>query len=177
LTKCKVCFTLLFVVNNRIMGVNSGQERTRVMNRWQKIAWFTLVVIGLALVLSLAAVSVAYFGLGLPMRAAAGGFGFIGIMGFIGLTPVLFKKEKGKVEIDERDLLIQKKASLAAYSIFWVLFVLAAMVPWFIIGPKGTITVRYLPWMVFGGMFVVMLVQAIVTLKEYGWIGKGESHE
>ncbi|MHC4068042.1 MAG: hypothetical protein ACYS18_01760 [Planctomycetota bacterium] len=141
------------------------------MNRWQKIAWFTLVTIGLALVLSLAAVSVAYFGFGLPMRRAAGGFGFIGIMGFIGLTPVLFKNEKGKVELDERDLLIQKKASLAAYSIFWVLFVAAAMIPWFIIGPKGTITVNYLPWMVFGGMFVVMLVQAIVTLKEYGWKG------
>jgi hypothetical protein len=28
--------------------------------------------------------------------------------------------------------------------------------------------------MVFGGMFVVMLVQSIVILEEYGWIGKGE---
>jgi hypothetical protein len=157
------------------MVVNSDWERARVMNRWQKIAWFTLIVIGLALGLSLAAVSVAYFGFGLPMRRAAGGFGFMGVIGFLGLTPLLFKEKKGKVEIDERDLLIQKKASLAAYSTFWVLFVLAAMVPWFIIGPKGTITVNYLPWMIFGGMFVVMLVQAIVTLKQYGW--KGEKNE
>lgn len=48
------------------------------------------------------------------------------------------------------------------------------MIPWFIIGPKGTITVNYLPWMVFGGMFFVALVDAVVTLEEYGWSEKGE---
>jgi hypothetical protein len=61
---------------------------------------------------------------------------------------------------------------LGAYSIFWPLFVLAAMVPWFIKGPQGMITVNYLPWMVFGGMFVVTLVQAIATLEQYGWRGE-----
>ncbi|MFC1739489.1 hypothetical protein ACFL1G_10655 [Planctomycetota bacterium] len=142
------------------------------MNRIQKIAWFTLIMLGLALGLSLAAVSVLYFGFGLPIRRAVGGFGFIGIMGFLGLTPVLFKKEKGKVDLDERDLLIHNTATIIAYSVFWVLFVAAAMIPWFIIGPKGTITVNYLPWMIFGGMFVVMLVKAIVTLEEYGRGGK-----
>ena len=144
------------------------------MNRWQKMAWFTLIMMGLAVGLSLVAVSVAYFGFGLPIRRAVGGFGFMGIMGFLGLSPILFKKEKGKVELDERDLLIKKKASLAAYTAFWVLFVAAAMIPWFIIGPNGAITVNYLPWMVIGGMFVVMFVQAIVILKEYGWRGRGE---
>ena len=48
---------------------------------------------------------------------------------------------------------------------FWLLFVAAAMVPWFITGPDGLITVNYLPWMVFGGMFVVMFVQAIRHLE------------
>jgi len=131
-------------------------------------------MLGLALLLSLVAVSVAYFWFGLPIRRAVGGFGFIGVLGFAALAPVLFKKEKGKIELDERDLLIKKKAMLAAYSSFWVLFVLATMIPWFIIGPKGTITVNYLPWMVFGGMFVVTAVQAIVTLEQYGWRDKGE---
>ncbi|MHC4889854.1 MAG: hypothetical protein ACYTEO_10390 [Planctomycetota bacterium] len=144
------------------------------MNRWQKIALFTLVMLGLALVLSLIAVSVAYFGFGLPLRRAAGGFGFIGLMGFSGLAPVLFRKDKQEVQLDERDLLIKRKAVLAAYGAFWPIFVLAAMIPWFIIGPQGTITVNYLPCMVFGAMFVVMLVQSIVTLVQYGWGGKGE---
>ena len=142
------------------------------MNRAQKMAFFTLVMLALALVLSLIAVGVAYFVFGLPISRAVGGFGFIGIAGFAVLGPLLFKKDKGKVQYDERDLLIQKKASLAAYSIFWFLFVLAAMTPFFVLGPKGAISVKYLPVMVFGGMFVVMLVQAIVTLEEYGWRDK-----
>jgi hypothetical protein len=95
-------------------------------------------------------------------------------MGFVGLAPALFKKDKGKVELDERDLLIRRKAMLAAYSAFWLLFVAAAMVPFFLLGPKGTVGVWYLASMVFGGMFVVILVQSIVFLEEYGWRTKGE---
>lgn len=142
------------------------------MNRHQKIAWFTLVVGSLALGLSVVAFGVSYIILGLPARRAAGGFGFIGPIGLSAVAPLLFKKDKNQVQLDERDLMIKRRAMLGAYSIFWLLFVLAAMVPFFLVGPKGTITVVYLPWMVFGGMFVVMLVQAIVTLEEYGWKGK-----
>lgn len=144
------------------------------MNREQKMAWFTLIMLTLALASSLIAVSVLYFGFGHPMRRAVGGFGFIGIMGFSGLAQLLFKKDKGKVKLDERDLLIKNKAMLAAYWGFWPIFVIAAMVPFFIYGPDGMVSVLYLCWMVFGGMFIVMLVQSIVTLEEYGWGNKGE---
>ncbi len=143
------------------------------MNRAQKIAWFSLITMMLALGLSLIAVSVLHFGFGLPMRRAAGGFGFIGIMGLSALAPVLFKKDKGKVELDERDLLIKNKAMLAAYWGFWPIFVIAAMVPFFIHGPDGVVSVKYLCGMVFGGMFIVILVQSLVTLQEYGWRDKG----
>jgi hypothetical protein len=105
---------------------------------------------------------------GLPISRALGGFGFIGIAGLAGLSPLLFKKDKEKVQYDERDLLIQKKALLGAYSIFWFLFVLAAMIPFFVLGPKGTISVKYLAMMVGGGMITVILVQSIVTLEQYG---------
>ena len=142
------------------------------MNRMQKIAWFNLIVISLAIVLSVIAFSIGYFIFGLPANRAAGGFGFIGIMGFCGLSPVLFRKDKNKAQFDERDTAIQRKAAIIAYSIFWLLFVAAAMIPWFIIGPNGTITTNYLPWMVFGGMCVVMLLQSIVILNEYGWKGE-----
>ena len=144
------------------------------MNRMQKIAWFNLIVLSIALVLSVIAFGIAYFIFGLPANRAAGGFGLIGIMGFSGLSPVLFRKAKSKVQFDERDTAIQRKAVGSAYAMFWVLFVAAAMIPWFIIGPNGTITTNYLPWMVFGGMFVVMLLHSIVTLNEYGWRTKGE---
>ena len=131
----------------------------------------------MALGLSLAAFCVGYFVLGVPARRAAAGFGFIGIMGFVGLTPILFRKDKDTVQCDERDLMIHRKATIAAYATFWLLFVAAAMVPWFVAGPDGTIAVNYLPWMVFGGMFIVMLVQALVTLEQYGWTSQEVNHE
>ena len=144
------------------------------MNRMQKIAWFNLIVVSLALGLSVAAFGIAYLIFGLPANRAASGFAFIGILGLTGLTPVLFRKDKNKVQFDERDTVIYRKALGLSYAIFWVLFVAAAMVPWFIIGPNGTITTNYLPWMVFGGMCVVMLLQSIVILSEYGWKTKGD---
>ena len=144
------------------------------MNRHQKIAWFTLILISLSLILSVSTFSIGYFIVGVSAKKASAGFGFIGIMGLVGLAPLIFKKDKDKIKTDERDLLIRRNAMLAAYSAFWVLFVAAAMVPWFIIGPNGSITVNYLPWMVFGGMYVVMLVQSIVFLEQYGWRNKGE---
>ncbi len=144
------------------------------MNRAQKIAWFSLIMVTLAFGLSLIAVGVLHFSYGLPMRRAAGGFGFTGIMGFSGLAPLLFKKDTGKVKLDERDLLIKNKAMLAAYFSFWPVFVIAAMAPFLVYGPDGMVSVKYLCSMVFGGMFIVILVHSLVTLQEYGWWEKGE---
>ena len=144
------------------------------MNRAQKIAWFSLIVILIALILSVTAVGLLYFVVGLPMHRALGGSGLMGFCGLIGLSPLIFRKEKGKVGFDERDLVIQKRALLAAYITFWVLFVVAAMIPFFVLGPKGVISVKILPAMVIGGLIIVTLVQSIVILEEYGWRDKGE---
>jgi uncharacterized membrane protein len=143
------------------------------MNREQKIARFSLIMILIALTVSFTTVGLLYFVVGWPIQRAFAGFGFISIIGLSGLAPILYKKEREKVSFDERDLLIQKKASLRAYTIFWFLFVLAAMIPFFILGPEGTISVGYLPAMVFGGITIVMLIQSIVTLEEYGWGRQG----
>jgi len=161
-------------LGDKVSGYENKLKKGNTMNRAQKIARFSLIVIFIALTLSVIAVGVLYFVVGLPIQRALGGFGFIGICGLTGLSPILYKKERGKVSFDERDLLIQKKASLAAYLIFWFLFVLAAMIPFFILGPRGTISVKYLPAMVFGGMVTVMLVQSIVTLEQYGWRNRRE---
>ena len=144
------------------------------MNRHQKIAWFTLAMLALAAVSSLLAFSVAYFIFGLPSNRAIGGFIFISIMGFSCLAPLIFKKDKDKVKLDERDLLIKRKSTLVAYWMVWTLFTLGAMIPWFIKGPDGMISVYYLPWTVIGGIFTITLVQSLVILSEYGWGGKGD---
>jgi hypothetical protein len=48
------------------------------------------------------------------------------------------------------------------------------MIPFFVLGPDGAVSVKYLAAMVFGGMVTVGLVQSIVTLEEYGWRNKDD---
>ena len=147
------------------------------MNRFQKLARFNLIVILIALTLSVIAVSVFYFVVDLPIRRAFGGFGFMGITGLMGLSPILYKKERGKVSFDERDQLINLRAVLAAYSVFWLVFTAACMIPWSIIGPSGSISVNVLPIMLFGIGITLMLVHSLVILIQYGRGIKEKNHE
>jgi len=142
------------------------------MNKYQKAARFTLVLCGLGLVLSISAMLILHFAVGKSWRESMVGFAFIAIIGFGGIRPSLFKKDlRG---LDERDLLIKYKAMIAAYWSFWPLFVIAAMAPMFIYGPDGVVSVLYLWWMVFGGMYCVFLIYSVAILNEYGWRDKNE---
>ena len=89
------------------------------MNRSQKIAWYNLIVILVSLILAGAAIGVLAAIFGMPR--ALGGLGFMGICGLMGLTPILFREKRGQLGFmgyDERDLLIFRKATVIAYSIF-----------------------------------------------------------
>ncbi len=142
------------------------------MNSEQKAARFTLIILGLSLGLSITAVLVLHFAVGMSWGSSMAGFAFIAIMAFSRIRPSFFKKDKEG--LDERDLLIKQKAIMAAYWSFWPLFVLAAMVPFLVYGPGGVVSVQYLCWMVFGGMFWVFLIYCITILNEYGWRNKNE---
>ena len=142
------------------------------MNKYQKNARFTLIMLGLALGLSITAVVVLRFAVGMSWRASMAGFAFVLIMGFSRVRPSLFKKDISG--LDERDLVIKQKAMISAYWTFWPLFVLAAMAPMFVYGPDGVISVLYLCWMVFGGMYWVLLMYSVEILNGYGWRDKNE---
>lgn len=144
------------------------------MNRAQKIAWFNLIILLTALGLSAIAISVLCFIVGLPMRGALGGIGFLGICGLIGLSPILFRKKQSQVSFDERDQLIHKRATIAAYSVFWVFFTATCMIPWWVLKTGASIPVVVLPVMLAGGFIIVQLVQSVAVLVQYGWRGKGE---
>ena len=144
------------------------------MNRWQREARFTLIVMGIALVLSLTAVCVLRFVFDFKWHSATAGFAFIALMGFSRVDPSMFRIKSKKSPLDERDLLIKRKAMIAAYWGFWPIFVLMAMAPFFAYGPDGKVPVTYLCGMVFVGMFVVITLYSIAILNEYGWRNKGE---
>lgn len=144
------------------------------MNRAQKIARFNLIVILTALILSALAVSVFYFVVDLSIRRALGGLGFLGIAGLIGLSPILFGKRRNRISFDERDQRIHIRATVVAYSVFWLVFAAACMIPWWVLETGATIPVVVLPAMLAGGFVIVQLTQSVATLVQYGWGGKGE---
>jgi len=147
------------------------------MNRWQKIAWYNLVVVLISLVLCGIAVTVLAYLASVaerPLRAALGGLGFLGVIGFAGLSPFLFRKTKGQVEFDERDQLYNMRAWFAGYCASYLFFVVVCMTTWFIYGPKGAISVNILPLTALGGLMALILVHSLAILGQYGWTSKGE---
>ena len=142
------------------------------MNRLQKMAWYNLIVVASVLMITAGVIVVLSWKFGWP-RARAG-LGFMGLFGLCGLSAVLFRRKKGEVDFDERDNLIQQRALLAAYTTFWLLWVLGSMAVWAIIGPKGSTSVNALPIFVLVGGILTTLIQSIAILVQYGWGTKEE---
>ena len=143
-----------------------------MMNRGKKIALYNLIVLIAGLTIAGAAVGILAIVYGMPKALA--GLGFLGTAGLVGLSPILFRRRAGQLAFDERDLLIYNRASLVAYSVFWVLFTAACMIPWWILETGASIRVVVLPCMLAGGFVIVQLIQSIAILVQYGWTGKGE---
>jgi hypothetical protein len=129
------------------------------MSQLQKYARFNLAVFGLAVAVYL--VAMPFIG----PKAALGAFGLCGLWG-LGARYVRRGRD-GKPTIDERDQQIWQQSTVAGYSIFWLAFVAACMLPWFIAGPNGSIPVQVLPLYVGAGWATFMVVQSIVILVQY----------
>ncbi len=142
------------------------------MNRAQKIAWSFVVTISAAFLLSCIAIAILYFKVGMPKALA--GIGFMGIAGLGGFSPLIFQTEKGKVTLDERDRLINRRAALAGFGASYLLVGLACMIPFLIFGPKASISVSWLPNIWAGTFLTAFFVHSIAILVQYGWSDKGE---
>ena len=120
------------------------------MNRIQKVAWFLVITFLAAVVVSCIAVLVFYFYFEIRMPRAIAGLGFIGLAGFGGLAPLIFKKDKGAVTYDERDKIIHLNASRAAFGIFFIAsYPLSFVAVPLLRGANGSISVKEL-WFLFG---------------------------
>lgn len=84
------------------------------------------------------------------------------------------RKGKKKVSFDERDQLIHKRAVMAAYVVLWLYFVAACVIPWWLVGPYGSISVNVMPLTLLGGLAIFTLVQNLAILIQYGWRNKNE---
>ena len=144
------------------------------MNRIQKMAWWMVIWISAGVILAAIAIAVLLFIIGLPGKIAQAGLGFLGIAGFAGLGPLIFKKDKDKVTCDERDRLINNRAAVAGFASAYLVTGLACMLPFSILGYEATISVTWLPMIFMAAGLVSFFVHAVAILVQYGWRDKNE---
>ncbi|MBN2456471.1 MAG: hypothetical protein JXB29_08070 [Sedimentisphaerales bacterium] len=143
------------------------------MKRIQKIAMFMFVTFTCALITTALAIAVVYAKYGFPK--AWGSLGFMGIAGIGGLAQLFFKKDPGKVEYDERDRQIQRRAALTGFALAYLIVGLATMLPFTILGPNTPITTNWLP-LIFGAAGLTHFYSwSIAILTQYGW--RNKNHE
>ncbi len=143
------------------------------MNREQKVALSSVVTILAAVVVSTVAIIILYRRVGMP--EALRGLAFMGIAGLGGFSPLIFKKDKGQVTFDERDKLIQKRAAVAGFALAYLFVGLACMIPFLVLGPKATISVKWLPQIFIGACITHFFFYSLTILCEYG-LGR-KNHE
>lgn len=131
-----------------------------------------MIWISSAVVASTIAITVLYLKIGMPKAMA--GLGFMGIAGFAGLGPLIFKKDPGKVTCDERDKLLNSRAAVAGFASSFLITGIACMLPFFVLGPKATISIHWLPMIFMAAGLVSFLVHSIAILSQYGWRNKNE---
>ena len=131
------------------------------MCQTQKEALFNLVVVGLALATVLSLYPV--FG-----PSAAAGFG---VLGFWALAHSSTGCDRGRVVADERDRLIRQRATIIAYTVFWLAFVASAMLALGFYGAEGAVPVMVVMNAVWLGVMLFVAMHAVATLVQYGWGG------
>lgn len=130
------------------------------MGRHQRHAWFKLSVVAAAVI---AALSLSLIG---GLRVGAAGFA---VMGLLGLAPLFYRRRgQAAVMIDERDRLIQARASLTGFRIFWIVWVLSSVGLWAALRSREVVPVEVLPLTVLAGWALFTVIEASLTLVGYG---------
>ena len=143
------------------------------MNRIQKMAWWMAICISAGVIPAAIAIAILHFTNGMPWSTARVGLKFLGIAGFGGLGPLIFKKDPDKTTCDERERFIYIKANLAGLVAACLITGLACMLPFFIMGPDAMISVGRLPDIFLAVTFTFFFIQSVAILVQYG---RGGSH-
>jgi len=143
------------------------------MNRWQKIAWFNLIVIVAGSVISVIAAGT------LPPEERLMPPNRITVVIIISLVlvamaKIIFRKADKGVDFDERDRQIQRRAKLFGWTGFGLGMAATIMVCYIAAGPKGSFPPLVLPIIPLVGAAIYTITESAAALIQYGWAGKGE---
>ncbi len=145
------------------------------MNRYQKLAWFNLIVIAATIIITSTAIAIEIHIRG---YSTTGLYFFVATLALLRLKPFLFKKpqSEGGVVSDERDTFIVKRAVSFAYTTFWIVFFVSTFAVHIFMGmgPKSSVLTITLPLMAVGGALFMKILCSVAILVQYGWGNKGE---
>lgn len=142
------------------------------MNKTQKVAWFQLIVIALAVVASVGnsffymykyeySFSKAWwFGTGWPTIICV-------FLVVFATTFSKFYRQKGEIPFDERDLLIQRQASRFGYAAAFIFFVASFIITSKVVGMDTLIPAYWLARFFLGGWLTMAVAHAITILVCY----------
>jgi cytochrome b561 len=147
------------------------------MNRRQKIAWFQLAIVGAAAIVNiiLTGLFVRKYEYGFLEAWWTGtGYSVPCIILAVLAPPVIFRKKKGQIDFDERELTIDHRAMQITFATTYAYFIAVCMTTWVVAGFDKPIPAYWLAWIVLGGWITSIVVHSLTTLVCYGRGGKGE---
>jgi len=142
------------------------------MNRGQKMSWVCVICMSLIFVIALT-VLLMHFLVGTPKALYAVAIPWFGLP-LSGLICLFIPKDKGKVTRDERDAMIKKNAAHAGFIGAFLFTCVACMTPFFVLGPKAVISVKWLPHIWMGTFVAQFFFYSLTIIVDYGRTGKGE---
>ena len=140
------------------------------MNRLQKIAWTQLGFIGVAAGYSV--IAMMYFMKKYEYTAAgawwlATGYAAPLLILAVIAPPAIFRKRKGRVDSDERDLMIDRCAMRIAFGAAFVFFVGVCMATWIAVGVESMIPAVWLTRIVYAAWTTTIAAHALTTVVCY----------
>ncbi len=137
------------------------------MNRWQKIAWFELIVIVIGSVISvLAAWTLPPEERLMPPNRVT----VVIVISFVlvGMSKTIFRKADSGVDFDERDGQTHRRAKLFGWIGCGLGMTTTTFVCYIAVGPMGSFPPLVLPIIPLVGVAIYMIVASVAALIQYG---------
>ena len=138
------------------------------MNRWQKIALFNIVVVIACFIACFVIASVLRFErIATPPTPLS--LLIIPALVLVAISKILFRKKSGLVDLDERDLQIQRKSHILGLWSFVLSIVFLNVFCVLIIGPRRPLDYPLLILLMIcsaGGIWII--TESVATLIKYG---------
>jgi len=146
------------------------------MNRWQKIAWFNLIVTTICFIACLVlSIAMQFRRVATPPTPLS--LVIIPSLVLVAISKLIFRKRPKQLDYDERDEQIHKKSAhvgLWAFALATtVAITVEIMICFFAVGPRGIFhypLVFLLTVCAGGGVWIA--AESIAILVQYGWKGK-----